>query len=246
MQAKKIPFHQKSKILFENDEIFVLEKPVGVLSHPNSDRESSASIVRAPYDIKTESFLLENGEKAYLAHRLDKETSGCLLFAKQLSVVKKLREDFLHHHIKKEYIALSAGILRAGVTWKDHLTKRDGNVRFDPKRPANAETVVKVMDVFEKEKLSLLRLVPHSGKTHQLRVQTAKRNLHILGDRQYGNFKRNKDMKQILGLNRMFLHASKLELKNPVTGKKIEIESMLPLELQTVLTSLGKALNATS
>jgi len=236
-----IPFHTKTRVIFENERFFVLDKPNGVLSHPNQKGEhSDASVIQAPYDFKAECFDLKTW-KVFLLHRIDRETSGCLLFAKDATSAKKIKADFEQHKIHKEYTAMVSTIVRKPTVWKDHLIKRGNKVFVDKRMKPNAETRVKPLAQFSKYKLSLVKLIPETGKTHQLRVQSSDRHGAILGDRQYGNFSRNKEAKQRWDFDRMFLHADMLAFKDPANGKKIEVRCELPGELQELVKTLEKS-----
>jgi RluA family pseudouridine synthase len=231
--------HSKANILFEDENFLVLDKPAGVLSHPNpEDGQTKTSIIMAGYDFNGEFYKLENS-RLYLLHRIDKETSGCLLFSKNVSHAKKVKIDFENHNIHKEYIALVGGILRQDVVWKDHLSKKNGRMVVDKREKPNSSTEINPIRIFEKERLTLLRLIPRSGRMHQLRVQSSKRFLPILGDRQHGDFAKNKSVKKTIDLKRMFLHASKLEFTDPTSKKKIIVESPLPTELKNVLEKMS-------
>lgn len=238
MSLTDIPFHAKSKVLFENERFFVVDKPNGVLSHPNQKGDKSdSSVILAPYDFDGEYFKIGTW-KVFLLHRIDKETSGCLLFAKDASSAKKVKTQFEEHKVYKEYTALVSNIVRQPTIWKDHLVKRAGKVLVDKRLKPNAETKVKPLSKFPKFKMSLVKFIPGTGRTHQLRVQSSDRHGAILGDRQYGNFARNKEAKHRWDFDRMFLHAGFLRFKDPANGKNIEVESPLPDELQNLLVIL--------
>jgi RluA family pseudouridine synthase len=238
MNLSDIPFHPKAKVLFENERFFVIDKPNGVLSHPNQKGDSSDSAaILAPYDFDGEFFKIGTW-KVFLLHRIDKETSGCLLFAKDASSAKKIKAQFAEHKIYKEYIALVSNIVRKPTIWKDHLVKRAGKVLVDKRLKPNAVTKVNPLTQFSRFKMSLVRFIPGTGRTHQLRVQSSDRHGAILGDRQYGNFARNKEAKFRWNFDRMFLHAEILRFKDPANGKIIQIESPLPAELQSLLDTL--------
>lgn len=233
-----IPFHAQSRILFENERFLIVDKPHGVLSHPNQKGEhSDPSIIQATYDFKGEFYNI-NTTKLFLLHRIDKETSGCLLFAKDAISAKKIKSDFETHQIYKEYIALLSTIIRKPLIWKDHLIKRGNKVFIDKRLKPNAITKVKPLAHYTKYKLTLVKFFPESGRTHQLRVQSSDRHGAILGDRQYGNFSRNKEAKFRWNFDRMFLHAQTLKFKDPINGKKIEVHSPLPKNLQTLIDTL--------
>ena len=230
-------FLNNVKVVYEDEAIIVVDKPAGVLSHPNEPSENRHSVMPLNYDSEGEFFELP-GFRLYLLHRLDKETSGCLLFAKNQSIAKQLKLKFAEHSIHKIYTALVVGIQRQKTTWKDHLSKTKGKVRYTDSKDANAETDVVPIQTFPKNKLTLLELLPKSGKTHQLRIQSSKRNLHIVGDRQYGNFKKNKDLKTQFDIKRMFLHAQKLQFNMPNSKETLLIESPLPEDFHNIIDKI--------
>lgn len=233
-----IPFHENAKILYENDDFFVMDKPDGVLSHPNlTGDKNDPSIIKAPYDSKGEYYKLGNW-KVFLLHRLDRETSGCLLFSTNPSLAPKVKADFESHSIRKEYTALLGGSVRKPGIWKDYLVKKGNKMFPDLRGKPNAITKVTPMQNYQKFHATLTKFSPTTGKTHQLRVQSAFHHAPILGDRLYGNFAKNKDIKTKLNLKRMFLHASKLEFKNPKNQKTISVESLIPEDLQMVIDLL--------
>lgn len=233
-----IPFHAKTKIIFENDRIFVVDKPAGVLSHPNDAGDYSSSVITCKYDSKKEFFDVDQW-KVFLLHRIDKETSGCLMFAKDALSARLIKADFENQKVFKEYTALLCGLVRKPDLWKDNMIKKGKVMVVDQRGKSNAITKVKPLEVFSKPKFTLTKFFPESGRTHQLRVQSAHRHYPILGDRQYGNFTRNKEAKQKWDFNRMFLHASVVEFIDPGTSKKIRVTSDLPAELQEVLDFVG-------
>jgi RluA family pseudouridine synthase len=227
--------HPRVREVHRDDVLWVLDKPPGVLSHPNPPAtESAAALVRAEYDFDREVFWIpgDGGRKRplHLIHRLDQDTSGLILctFSPEASAV--LKEAFYHREVEKEYRALVLGIPRPpeGI-WEDHLVKgsQRGQVKVTvaPGRPPNAETRFQALKVFPAAGAALLRLEPGTGRTHQLRVQAASRNLPIAGDQRYGDFEANARLPELLGLRRMFLHAYRLAFRHPTTGHRMEFKA---------------------
>lgn len=238
MNLLDIPFHSKINVLFENERFFVIDKPNGILSHPNEKLDKmETAVIHAPYDFQGEFFRIGQW-KAFLLHRIDKETSGCLMFAKDAASAKKVKADFETHQVHKEYTALLSTVIKKPITWKDHLIKRGNKMLVDKRQKPNAITHVQPLMNFPKYKMSLVKFKPKTGKTHQLRAQSFDHHGAIVGDRQYGNFARNKEVKHRWDFDRMFLHADTIEFKDPVGGKKIRVESPLPEELQDLINSL--------
>ncbi|MCC7459713.1 MAG: RluA family pseudouridine synthase [Proteobacteria bacterium] len=236
-QFPEIPFHNKVEILYEDERFIVIDKPTGLLSHPNQKNEIHESVVQAEYDFKYECYRIGTW-KFFLLHRIDKETSGCLLFTKDPDAVKKLKADFENHEVHKEYLALLTGFVRKETAWKDHLVKKPGKVFIDQRLKANAITKVRPLEIFSKERMTFVSFLPQTGRTHQLRVQSQTRHCGILGDRQYGDFNRNKQAKQKWNVGRMMLHASELRFSDPISKKKIRVSCPLPEEFETMLDQL--------
>jgi len=181
-----------------------------------------------------------------LAHRLDRETSGCLILAKKSSALKALNEDFANSSLKnprlsKQYLALVKGQWRGGPR---RITKA-----LDTQARRHGERVVIVDDsgryassiftpVDTTKEASLLSVKLLTGRTHQVRVHAQSEKHPIAGDQKYGDSEFNRSMKSS-GLSRLFLHASSLQFYHPVTQQKIKVEAPLPAELQNVLDKLG-------
>jgi len=226
--------HGRVEEVYHGDDLWVLNKPAGVLSHPNPPSEMDrAAVLPLSYDSKLEAFCLKDEaggvRHIYLIHRLDQDTSGLLLLSLDAELAAQLKQLFFHHEVTKEYRALVGGIVepRHGV-WKDCLHKKKGRghlkVVATRGRP-NAETRYRVLKNFPGEGMSLLSLRPETGRTHQLRVQCASRRYPIAGDERYGDFSWNRELRKRIGLRRMFLHAWRLEFRHPRTGRKLRFEA---------------------
>jgi len=216
--------HPKAQILYRDTDVLVVCKPHGVLSHPSEDRDRPSSLFQARYDLSSEQYFLAHHTLS-LMHRLDKETSGCVLLAFNQKSAKRLRAAFQAKEIDKTYVALVKGTIKSKTQWKDHLIKKDGAVFRDKTGAPNAFTTVCPLRAHESSKISYLELRPSTGKTHQLRVQAASRGLPIVGDRRYGDFELNAWVKNDFGISRMCLHALRLSFKHPVSSKNITIEA---------------------
>ncbi len=224
--------HPRVREVSRVGDLWVLDKPPRVLSHPNPPaRVARNAILRVQYDIKREAYSAGDaatGERheAYLVHRLDRETSGLILLAFRGELAASLKELFYRREVGKQYRALVRGVIRErhGV-WRDALskTRAGGKVRVEVVRGrANAETRFRVLERYPRLGLTLVALEPETGRTHQLRVQSASRGHPIAGDERYGDFAWNRELRERIGLRRMALHAERIELRHPATGRRLE------------------------
>jgi len=232
------PFTQ-CPILFEDTDLLVINKPEGVLSHPNPGAKSPASAFEGPYDLAERRFQTPQGP-VWLIHRLDQDTSGVLLAVKNKKSLTACRNAFEERKVKKHYIALvSRRPMPAHGIWRDTLMEKrsGGGVRsaINYAGKPNAFLNYKMKEYFPKFNLSLMEFDLLTGKTHQIRVQSAYRGHPVTGDRIYGNFTLNKELKAALDLHRMFLHAWRLAFPHPASGKLLTVESPLPEDLEHCL-----------
>ena len=244
-------------IIYENDDFVAINKPAGMLVHrpergPKSVQEEGVLTdwIKDRYPETKEvgdpstSFPQSNSGRAGQAnlrpgivHRLDEDTSGILLIAKNQHFFEHLKGLFQKHEVKKTYLALVHGRM-AG---KGRIEKPIGLISGSVKRSVNgknlkmvkeAVTEYKVLNVL-KGKYSLLRIFPETGRTHQIRVHLASIGHPIVGDTLYGKKKEDKELE----LTRQFLHAESAEF-GLEDGSRIKIEAELPSELTDFLESL--------
>jgi len=251
MKPEPAPFlPTRCPILYDQGGLLIVDKPEGVLSHPNPIKGQKQGQTRTraafegEYDFERRVFLTAQG-KIWLIHRLDQDTSGVLVAARSEEAAEKCRALFEEGKIRKVYLALSAGrIVPAKGQWNDALQVRReaGRVRsrVASAGPVNAKLSYKVKTFFPRYGLSLLELELHTGRTHQIRVQSAYRRHELIGDEIYGNFPLNKKIRRETGLNRLFLHASFIEFRHPITGEGLHVEAPLPLKLAGVVDFLSR------
>jgi 23S rRNA pseudouridine955/2504/2580 synthase len=220
------------RILFRDDALLVIDKPAGQAVHGGSG--VSLGIV--------EQLRLELPEQPYLelAHRLDRETSGVLVLALKRSALLELHRMLRVGEMRKTYLVLASG------RWRDQVRNvklalrkyldaaGERRVAVDPEGQ-KAHTVFRLMRHFPG--YSLLEADLKTGRTHQIRVHLAALGHAIAGDTKYGSPEKNKLMKR-QGLRRMFLHAARLSLNHPLTGKPMDLEAPLPADLQAFLSDL--------
>ena len=216
--------------------LVAFHKPAGVLSHPNERADERRSLLTARYEKDGEYF--EWGSEAapqrlWLLNRLDAATSGVILAAASADLAAHIRAHFKLKRVKKVYHALVFGQPRlATEVWRDRLAveKRGGQSRTAATGHIPAESVMSVVKKSPAEpRLALLQLEPRTGRSHQLRVQCAKRSLPIIGDQTYGDFARNREFAKVAGTKRLFLHSSATSFAYDFAGRKHEFAASAPL-----------------
>ncbi len=233
------------QIVYEDSNIIVINKPAGLITHQKNINDKQPSVVdwviRNYPELKNigEPFIASGAEvsRAGIVHRLDKDTSGLLLIAKNNKAFFYLKNLFQTRKIKKYYIALVHGQLKnrgsiisspLGRIGLKRTTKITGRKLIDKKE---AETEYKTVKNYRD--YALLELSPKTGRTHQLRVHLNSIGHPIAGDTIYG-FKK---LSPLPGLERLFLHAYGLRFVTP-DGKAVNIEADIPNDLQNVLNTL--------
>ena len=235
----EIPLGKGVKVLAVHGEgLIALEKPIRTLSHPNVEADRRKSLLNASWSKDRERYVWKVGDKShrfYLLHRLDSATSGVILGCINPNLARELKSQFSKRRVSKSYHAIVMGAARDNDThWKDLLRKRrqGGNLRMNARnsRGVPAETHVKVLQTKHSyPKLSLLQLFPRTGRTHQLRVQSAKRKIPIVGDTTYGDFPFNRKVHKAIGSQRLFLHASSIRISWDWKGRRQEFEAESPI-----------------
>ena len=222
------------EILFEDNDIIVVNKPKGMVVHP-ANGNPDGTLVNAVMAICKDSLSGIGGEiRPGIVHRLDKDTSGAIIVAKNDKAHIKLSEDLKNHKIKKTYIALVRGIIKeneATINMPIARSKQDRKKMAVDKNGKEAITHFKVLNRY-KEKYTLLEINIETGRTHQIRVHLAHIGYPIIGDNTYSNGKNE------WGIVGQCLHAKALDFKHPITGKDIHIEAPIPEYFNTILEEL--------
>ncbi len=221
----------EAAVIYEDDDFLALNKPTGFAVHGGSGVK--AGIIELLRLARPDARFLE------LVHRLDKDTSGCLLIAKKRSALRYLQDLFRQHKMQKKYLALVKGNVKNKsyhmelALQKSTLPSGERIVRVNP----NGKQAISDFNVLASRKMaSLYEVVIKTGRTHQIRVHAQSLGHPVAGDEKYGDDEFNRQMKSH-GLKRMFLHAEKLSMKT-IDGKKLQLISPLDNELQAVLTNL--------
>ncbi len=214
------------RIIFHDDALLVIDKPAGQAVHGGSG--VSLGIIEQLRRELPECKFME------LAHRLDKETSGILVVALKRSALVELHRMLREGEVRKTYYALAVGHWREKqrhvklALRKFHTDDGERRVSVD-EEGQHAHTIFTL--VSHHGDFSLLEAELKTGRTHQIRVHLAALKHPIAGDDKYGNFELNRALTK-QGLKRMFLHAARLELFHPLTGKRLEFAAPLPKDLQ--------------
>ncbi len=216
-------------ILFEDEVLIVLNKPAGYPVHGGSG--VSSGIIESLRQLRPEAHFLE------LVHRLDKDTSGCLIIAKKRSALRKMHDVFRDDQVHKTYLALLAGVwdkkkLLVTVPLLKNAGEGGERVVVVSNLGKSAETLFKRIQAYRDT--TLVSAAPKTGRTHQIRVHAAWMGHPIISDERYGSFELNKAFKK-RGYKRLFLHAEKLEFVHPVTGLMVSFNAPLPKSLQELL-----------
>lgn len=234
--------------------IFAFEKPAGIMTHPNAPGLAAAknALLVADYSLNHECYYVRDTtgtvQKIFVLNRLDSPTSGVVLCANDEKIAKLARAAFAGTDVKKTYFALVLGTFSGKALWQDFLIKenRNGNlnVRAVPHGKLRGAQFAETEAVGQKRNAlySLVKLLPHTGRTHQLRVQCASHGFPILGDKAYGDFPANKKLAASEipeARNRLFLHAAETEIAFPWRGNIIRFraESPLPAVFEEILGS---------
>lgn len=222
-------------ILFEDNDLLVLNKPSGMAVHGGSGLQFG--VIEALRALRPLAKHLE------LVHRLDRDTSGCLLIAKKRSVLTHLHEQLRNKTVEKKYWALVAGDWDNKVRKvteplkKNTLQSGERVVRVDEKEGKPSETRFRILQRYQQG--TLVEAFPVTGRTHQIRVHTACKGHPIACDDKYGDNTFTAQMQQV-GLNRLFLHAKTLSFMHPMTETTMRVEAPLDPVLEQALTKLTR------
>ncbi|MGD0590547.1 MAG: RluA family pseudouridine synthase [Bacteroidota bacterium] len=230
-------------ILLEDDAVLAINKPAGLLVLPDRYDHSLFNL----YDLLKETF-----GTIFVVHRIDRETSGVVLFTKTAEAHAQLNAAFEQRHVEKKYRAIVAGTshtdsdsINLPIIENEHGVRK---MKIDTKKGKESRTDYAVMERFDG--YALVEARPHTGRTHQIRVHLSAIGLPILADPLYGDgrgfflstIKRNyqvKEEEQPL-LSRTALHAFSLSFSHPVTSWNILVEAPLPKDMEAVLKALRK------
>ncbi|PJG82674.1 tRNA pseudouridine(65) synthase TruC [Caviibacterium pharyngocola] len=236
------------EILYQDDEVIAVNKPAGMLVHRSwLDRHETQFVMQTLRD--------QIDRYVYPIHRLDRPTSGVLLFALNPETANQLCIQFEQKQVEKSYLAVVRGYLngegRIDYPLKPHLDKIADKFAQEDKAAQEAITDYSGLQTaelpyavgrYQTARYSLVRLTPHTGRKHQLR-RHMKHIFHpILGDTQYGDLHQNRALTANIGVERLMLHSEKLAFHHPVTNARIQIFAPLDEQWQRLFEEFGWSL----
>ena len=229
LKAQEIPV----EILYEDNDIIVVNKQKGMVVHP-ANGNPDGTLVNAIMAICKDSLSGIGGEiRPGIVHRLDKDTSGALIVAKNDKAHINMSEQIKNHEVEKTYIALVKGIVKeneATINMPIGRSTKDRKKMAVNKNGKNAVTHFKVLERFNN--YTLLEVKIETGRTHQIRVHLTEIGYPIVGDGVYSNGKNE------WGIQGQCLHAKSLKFKHPITGKELFIEAPLPEYFDKIISEL--------
>ncbi len=225
-------------ILYEDASLIVVNKPSGLVVHPGAGNWTGTLVNGLLHHFQGLSAQDPESLRPGLVHRLDKDTTGVIVIAKEARAHQLLVEQFSGRQVEKAYLAICVG---NPVTQKvsgaigRHPTQRKKFAITETGRAAHSD----IEPILHNELLSLVRVYPRTGRTHQIRVHLQSINTPVLGDPLYGSERMNKRY----GLDGQMLHAHTLKFTHPVTGQPISIKAPLPETFRKLIREINPAFN---
>ena len=231
------------RIVYEDDDVVVLDKPAGMVVHPAAGHRSGTLVNALLHHVKGLSGI--GGEiRPGIVHRLDRGTSGLMVVAKHDAAHQELSRQFSDREVEKEYVALVWGVVQAG-------RRIDAAIGRDPKDRQKMSTrarrarsaVTRVTWARHFKGVSLVKVAIATGRTHQIRVHLSAIGHPIVGDPTYGGVHRRVpgDLRAVMRLERPFLHAARLSFTHPTDGRRVDFDSPLPPDLESVVDEIIEA-----
>ena len=232
LKAEDIPID----VIYEDNDIIVVNKPKGLVVHPGNGNPDG-TLVNAVLALCKDSLSGIGGEiRPGIVHRLDKDTSGLLIVAKNDKSHIEMSEQIKNRQVKKTYIALVRGIVKeqeATINMPIGRSDKDRKKMAVKKSGKEAITHFKVLERFE-QGYTLLEVRIETGRTHQIRVHLSEIGYPVVGDEVYSNGKNP------FGVRGQLLHAQRLQFKHPITKEELLLEVQIPEEFKNVILNLRK------
>ena len=252
-ESKVLPKKIDLNIIFEDNDLIVINKPKGLVVHPGAGNFKNTLVNALMFKYKDNLSNLNGKIRPGIVHRIDKDTSGLLVVAKNNLSHSNLSKQFNNHSIKRNYQCLIWGVVRPLSGKIETLICRNPKNRqlmtvseIRGKKAITNYKTLKVFNIKEIPKISLIQCQLETGRTHQIRVHLKYKGGSILGDQQYGKkntkFKKiNKDFHEILSnISGQVLHARTLKFSHPVKKKWMSFSAPLPDDFKKMLNFLSK------
>ena len=246
------PFDLKLNIVFEDEYLAVLDKPPNLTVHPGV-KENHKTLANALVAQYAQLSTMSGSFRPGIVHRLDKDTSGLIIIAKNNDVHIKLKGQIIERNIKRSYLAVTFGVPMPKI---GHIATRIAPMKHDPTKmyitnDINAKLAIthyRVIESFENQLFALVECNLDTGRTHQIRVHMHFKNSPIVGDKKYAShYNFNADIVsnnllayKIKNLNRHALHAHKIQFSHPITNLQMSFESPLEKNLTDIVNLMKK------
>lgn len=237
--VKTSHFKRNFNIIYEDKDLLACNKPSGLVVHPGTGHLKHDTLIDLVTGYLIDQGQLKNGEEPALVHRLDRDTSGIILIAKNKNILRKIHDIFRSRDLVKHYVAIShnrppeyEGEIVLGLSRSDE--KKSGMKMLVEDDGEYSKSTYRIVEY--NNKLSKLDVFLETGKTHQIRVHLAHVGAPIVGDERYGNPELDKLLPDTFK-KRLYLHAYRLSFVHPVKGKKITLEAPVPAEFKTLFNS---------
>ena len=247
-----LPNKIKLDIRYEDKDILIINKPKGMVVHPGAGNYENTLANALAYKYKNKLSDVGGELRPGIVHRIDKDTSGLLVVAKNNLSHSKLSKQFSDHSIKRKYLCLVWGVIRPLQGRIETLISRNKKNRqlmmvsdFNGKKSITNYKTIKVFNIKDIPKISLIECELETGRTHQIRVHMKYKGSSLLGDNQYGkkNMKFKKINENFLNklsvINGQTLHARSLSFVHPTKSKWVDFESELPDDFKKLLDLLN-------
>lgn len=219
---KKIDYDNKIDVIYEDDDLIAVNKPCGLLTVATTKEKE-----RTLYHLVLE-YLRKKKQKVFVVHRLDRETSGIVLFAKKENVKNFLQDNWNDLVYTRKYVTVINGILKVNSgTFKSYLSENKNLVVYSTDFKHGKEAITKYKKIKSNNKYTLVDIEILTGRKNQIRVQFADNNYPIVGDKKYGIKDKN--------FNRLYLHAVELSFKHPINNKIINLKTIIPEEFDKLV-----------
>jgi len=232
-------------IIYEDESILAINKPAKMNVHPGDHKTTEVSIIQFAHDYFGGKYSSPMFTPS-LVHRIDRDTTGVLLIAKDRHGLNFLLDELQNHRMEKRYLAIVAGKLQGKETIKAPLlrvenAKNESKVRVDPQ---GQKAITHYSSLGSGPKISLVQAELETGRMHQIRVHLASIGHPILGDNAYGNKALNREFQLRGEAARQMLHARELVFTHPKTRKKMVVTAPIPADMQTIISSYLPGLEA--
>jgi len=234
--AEPLPERVPLRVRYEDEHLLVVAKPAGLVVHPGAGHHSGTLVNALLGREGTRLSTLGGSGRPGIVHRLDKDTSGLLLVAKDDLTHRALARDLAAHRIERRYLALAQGHLAASGTVDAPLARHPRDRKRMAVVPGGRRAVTRWRVVQSHPAADLVEATLETGRTHQIRVHLAHLRHPVVGDRSYGA---DPTLAARLGLERPFLHAWRLTFRHPADGRELELTEPLPDELENALARLA-------